>query len=174
VKELLVDRVETQIGDALLVVDGAELCALEFADSEGRLLPPLTRRFGPVRLAAATDPHGFSGRLRAYFAGELTALDAIPVSAGGTPFQRLVWRELRAIAPGSVATYGQLAARIGHPAAYRAVGAANGSNPVSVVVPCHRLVGASGSLIKYGGGLERKRWLLRHEGLQILDCVDCR
>uniref|UniRef100_UPI00313846C6 methylated-DNA--[protein]-cysteine S-methyltransferase n=1 Tax=Ferrovibrio terrae TaxID=2594003 RepID=UPI00313846C6 len=84
-----------------------------------------------------------------------------------TSFQRKVWAALRKIPAGKTMTYGALAAQLGSPAAMRAVGAANGANPISVVVPCHRLVGANGTLIKYGGGLERKRWLLAHEGAAV-------
>jgi methylated-DNA-[protein]-cysteine S-methyltransferase len=88
---------------------------------------------------------------------------------GGTPFQRKVWAALPAIPAGTTMSYGALAAKLDAPRAMRAVGHANGSNPISVVVPCHRLIGASGSLVKYGGGLQRKRWLLRHEGVELTD-----
>src|SRR5262249_46967818 len=105
--------------------------------------------------------------LRAYFAGDIGAIDKIDVATGGTPFQQKVWRGLRRITPGKTLTYGALAKRIGTGTAIRAGGAANGANPVSVVVPCHRLIGADGRLIRYGGGLERKRWLLQHEGVAV-------
>jgi len=99
-----------------------------------------------------------------YFAGELAAIDSLPVKTGGTPFQRAVWHALRNIPCGTTISYAQLAGQIGRPAAVRAVGLANGANPIGVVVPCHRVIGADGSLTGYGGGIERKRWLLRHEG----------
>jgi methylated-DNA-[protein]-cysteine S-methyltransferase len=102
--------------------------------------------------------------MRAYLAGRLDALDGLPVDAGGTPFQALVWAALRTIPPGQTWSYKALAERIGRPAAVRAVGLANGANPVGIVVPCHRVIGAGGSLTGYGGGLPRKRWLLEHEG----------
>jgi methylated-DNA-[protein]-cysteine S-methyltransferase len=102
--------------------------------------------------------------LAAYFAGEIGALDRIEVRTGGSAFQQKVWRALRTLPAGRTTSYGRLAARIGAPKAVRAVGAANGANPVSVVVPCHRLIGANGRLTGYGGGLDRKRWLLAHEG----------
>ena len=102
-------------------------------------------------------------RLEAYFGGETTALDGLDVELNGTPFQRRVWEALRAVRAGQTASYGDVARSIGAPAAVRAVGAANGANPVAIVVPCHRIIGASGSLTGYGGGLERKRWLLQHE-----------
>lgn len=163
-KELLLDRIGSPLGEILLVVDEGRLCALEFADGEGRALRALERRYGQVALVPAVNPCGFGDRLRAYFAGDLACLDAIPVSTGGTPFQREVWEALRRIPPGETRAYGALAAQLGRPAAQRAVGAANGQNPVSIVVPCHRLVGADASLVRYGGGLRRKEWLLRHEG----------
>jgi methylated-DNA-[protein]-cysteine S-methyltransferase len=99
----------------------------------------------------------------AYFDGDVRALDALPVKTQGTAFQSEVWAALRAIPVGQTRSYGQLAAAIGRPSAVRAVGLANGSNPVGVIVPCHRVIGANGTLTGYAGGLERKRWLLAHE-----------
>jgi methylated-DNA-[protein]-cysteine S-methyltransferase len=105
--------------------------------------------------------------LRNYFAGELDAIDHLPVKTAGTLFQRAVWSALREIPLGSTESYGKLAQRIGRPNAVRAVGLANGSNPIGVVVPCHRVIGADGSLTGYGGGMDRKRWLLRHEQVNV-------
>jgi methylated-DNA-[protein]-cysteine S-methyltransferase len=104
--------------------------------------------------------------MKNYFAGDLGAIDKLPVKTAGTPFQRAVWNALREIPRGATESYGQLAERIGRPTAVRAVGLANGSNPIGIVVPCHRVIGANGSLTGYGGGMERKRWLLDHEGAQ--------
>ena len=101
-------------------------------------------------------------QLTAYFAGERTVFD-LPLAAAGTPFQQRVWAELRRIPFGGRSSYGELARRLGQPGAPRAVGAANGRNPISIVVPCHRVVGTNGSLTGFGGGIERKRWLLEHE-----------
>lgn len=101
--------------------------------------------------------------LAAYFEGDLTALDGIERAAGGTPFQRAVWSALREIPAGETLSYGALAARVQSPRAVRAVGLANGANPIGIVVPCHRVIGADGAFTGYGGGLERKRWLLAHE-----------
>ena len=115
-------------------------------------------------LVRERDPNGFSSKVRAYLDGDLAALDEIPVETGGTPFQRQVWQALREVGPGTTSTYGELARRLGRPTAARAVGAANGRNPVALVVPCHRIVGANGALTGYAGGVERKRWLLKHEG----------
>ena len=123
-------------------------------------------RHGRARARAPTRSAP-SSALRAYLAGRLDALDALPVDAGGTPFQRECWAALRTIPAGTTWSYRQLAAAIGRPAAVRAVGLANGANPVGIVVPCHRVIGADGSLTGYGGGLERKRWLLEHEGVLL-------
>ncbi|MEV1019360.1 methylated-DNA--[protein]-cysteine S-methyltransferase [Streptomyces sp. NPDC050264] len=101
-------------------------------------------------------------QLEAYFQGELKEFD-LPLALHGTPFQRSVWQQLRQIPYGETRTYGELAAALGNPAASRAVGLANGKNPVGVIVPCHRVIGASGSLTGYGGGLERKQRLLDFE-----------
>jgi methylated-DNA-[protein]-cysteine S-methyltransferase len=123
----------------------------------------IERHYGPCLLASAAAPAEIREPLDAYFAGDVAAIDSIPVEAGGTPFQLEVWSALRRIPAGTTTTYGRLAARIGRPNACRAVGLANGSNPVAIVVPCHRVIGADGTLTGYGGGLARKRWLLDHE-----------
>jgi len=127
------------------------------------------RSIGKIMRIGCTDCSVTStvGKRSASCAGVLSALDAIPVHTSGTPFQCEVWAALRAIPAGQTLSYGALAQAIGRPAAIRAVGHANGANPLSVVVPCHRLIGASGSLTGYGGGLERKRWLLAHEGVSL-------
>lgn len=109
-------------------------------------------------------PDGVRRALDAYFAGRLDALDALPAAPAGTPFQLRVWAELRRIRPGEALTYAELARRVGQPDAARAVGAANGRNPVALVIPCHRVTAAGGGLGGYAGGVHRKRWLLRHEG----------
>jgi methylated-DNA-[protein]-cysteine S-methyltransferase len=166
VLKLLIDRVETPIGELLLVADEAgKLRALDWSDYEERMLRLLRLHYGKsgFKLEAAQNPHGLSDTLKRYFAGDLEAINDIPVATAGTAFQQNVWKELRNIPSGSSISYGKLAERIARPKAVRAVGAANGSNPIGIVVPCHRVVGADGSLTGYGGGLERKRWLLEHE-----------
>lgn len=102
--------------------------------------------------------------LQRYFGGDLKAIEGLPVCTGGTEFQSRVWQELLKIPVGSVISYGELAERIGNPKAVRAVGLANGANPISIVIPCHRVIGSDRSLTGYGGGLPRKKWLLEHEG----------
>lgn len=162
--EIAVGEAPSPIGELLCGFREGVLCSLEFADHRSRFDVALHRRFGAVRLRAQPVPRTLRDRLAAYFAGELAAIDGIPVALGGTPFQSAVWAALRRIPAGTTATYAALAAALGRPEAIRAVGAANGSNPVSIIVPCHRLVGADGSLTGYGGGIERKSWLLVHEG----------
>jgi len=124
------------------------------------MLTLLRRHYGKVELRERTAPSPARRAVEAYMAGDLRALDEIEVATGGTEFQRQVWAALQDIPYGQTVTYGQLAARLGRPAASRAVGLANGRNPVSIVVPCHRVLGADGSLTGYGGGLAAKRFLL--------------
>jgi methylated-DNA-[protein]-cysteine S-methyltransferase len=166
-KELHFDSLDSPIGAIVLVVDGEHLCSLDYADYEQRMMTLLQRRYGSVHLTQTADPCGFSSRVRAYLAGDYRCLDDIPVKTGGTPFQQQVWSALRTIPAGTTTTYGGLAALLGRPTAYRAVGAANALNPVAIVLPCHRVVGADASLTGYAGGLERKHWLLQHEGKVI-------
>jgi methylated-DNA-[protein]-cysteine S-methyltransferase len=162
--KLRMDEIETPIGSLRLVAFEDALCAVGFVDCWNGLERALEQRFGEVRLRRERNPAGASARLEAYFAGELLALAGLPVRTGGTPFQQKVWAALREIAIGRTASYSEVARAIGSPAAVRAVGAANGSNPISIVIPCHRVIRADGSLCGYGGGIERKRWLLEHEG----------
>jgi methylated-DNA-[protein]-cysteine S-methyltransferase len=161
--ELLLDRVESPIGTMMIVSDGEVLRALDFLDYEDRMHRYLRLHCGEYSLRNARNPAGLSDRIRAYFDGELAAIDSIPVKTGGTTFQREVWTLLREIPAGATTTYGELAVKIGRPNSSRAVGMANGSNPIPIVLPCHRVIGANGALTGYGGGLDRKRWLLAHE-----------
>ena len=162
------DRLETPIGTALLVTDDdGMLRALDWEDHEPRMKDLLRLHYGDIVLRDARSPRDVRAALSGYFKGDLAARGAIKWRVAGTPFQRKVWNALPTIPPGTTMSYGALAAQIGMPKAIRAVGHANGSNPISVVVPCHRLIGANGSLVKYGGGLERKRWLLEHEGVVL-------
>jgi len=152
------------VGDIRLVSDAAGgLRALDFEGFDDRLTRLLRLHWGEVALIPGPAPAPVAEALTAYFDGDLRALDAVPTVTGGTDFQRTVWAALRDIPPGETQGYGRLAARIGRPAASRAVGAANGANPVAIIVPCHRVIGASGSLTGFGGGLPRKAWLLEHE-----------
>ncbi len=147
-------------------IDGAEaIVACGFADHWNGLVARAVERFPDEDwVIAATEP---SLAVDAYVGGDLGAIDYVPVDTGGTEFQRRVWTALRTIPLGETWSYGDLAAAVGNGGAMRAVGSANGANPVSVVVPCHRVVRADGSLGGYGGGLDRKAWLLRHEGARL-------
>jgi methylated-DNA-[protein]-cysteine S-methyltransferase len=164
-------RVPSPIGVLLAYVHDDALCALAFPGEGPRALRGLERRYGGVDIRRTADPGGVVTSLALYFSGDLRALDAIAVDAGGTPFQRRVWTALRRIPAGSVVSYSGLARSLGDPRGVRAVAAANAQNPVPVVVPCHRVIGADGRLVGYGGGLSRKRWLLTHEGATLADVV---
>lgn len=166
VLQLLIDRTDTPIGELLLVADAVgRLRALDWVDYEQRMRRLLRLHYGKdgFRLVADRNPYGLRDKLQHYFAGDIGVIDGIAVETAGTPFQRSVWRGLRSIPAGSAISYGDLARQIARPKAVRAVGLANGSNPIGIVVPCHRVIGANGSLTGYGGGLARKRWLLDHE-----------
>ncbi|HUH22553.1 MAG TPA: methylated-DNA--[protein]-cysteine S-methyltransferase [Brevundimonas sp.] len=162
---LTLDRLATPLGEVLLVIDAdGAVRALDFTDYEDRMMRLLTRHYGRFVLTPGEAPRAVRTAVSAYFAGDLTALDGLTVRTAGTDFQRTVWAALRAIPAGQTRSYGQLAAAIGSPKAVRAAGLANGQNPIAVIVPCHRVIGANGTLTGYAGGLERKRWLLAHEG----------
>jgi methylated-DNA-[protein]-cysteine S-methyltransferase len=170
--ELSLDRVRTPVGDMLVVTDDAgRLRALHWEGRAARLRRQLETRHRHTRiqLVERRAPAHVCVPLRRYVEGKLDAIDTIPVDTGGTDFQRTVWQALRGIPAGTTLSYGALAAKIGCPRSVRAVGHANGANPISVVIPCHRLIGADGTLTGYGGGLGRKRWLLAHEGVDFAD-----
>lgn len=165
---LTLSTLASPIGTALIVTDGAGvLRALDFEDYRPRMDRLLRRHYGAVELVEGPVPAAIAQALTAYFDGDLTAPDRLPTSTNGTDFQRQVWAELRRLRPGEAVSYGTLSARIGRPKAVRAMGLANGANPIAIVVPCHRVIGADGSLTGYGGGLHRKEWLLRHEGVSL-------
>ena len=169
-ERLRLDRLATPIGEALIVTDEAGfLRAFDWADCESGMARLLRLHYGSVVPEPGAAPGSVRRLLRNYFDGDLGCLRAIEWRTAGTPFQRAVWTALTMIAPGETLSYGALAAKLGCPKSVRAVGTANGSNPISVVVPCHRVIGADGSLTGYGGGLERKRWLLNHEGAAFRD-----
>ena len=166
---LTLDRIPSPVGEVLVVVDAdGAVRALDFHDFEERMRRLLRRHYGEVTLTPGCAPEAVREAVRAYFSGDLSAFDGVEVRTGGTDFQRSVWKALRDIPAGETRSYGQLAAAIGAPKAVRAVGLANGANPVGVIVPCHRVIGSSGKLTGYAGGLERKRWLLAHEGGALL------
>lgn len=164
------DRIKTPTGTMLVLVDeDGCLRSVDWEDHEDRMERLLARHYGDTLVRKLGRTPAIRTAIEAYFSGELEALDALPVRTNGTPFQHEVWAGLRTIPAGETLSYGALAQRIGRPSAVRAVGLANGSNPIGVVVPCHRVIGADGTLTGYGGGMERKRWLLQHEGAAFRD-----
>lgn len=155
---------DSPVGRIALAFEGETLRALRFDGMQSTVASLLARQFGAeARIVESSAAHPAVDALRAYFEGDLAALDAIAVDPAGTPFQQRVWRELRRIPIGQTASYAQIAQRIGAPTSFRAVARANATNPIGVVIPCHRVIGADGALRGYGGGVERKRWLLAHE-----------
>ena len=169
-RTLLIDRLQNPIGELLIVADrDGKLRTIDWTDHEARMRQLLDRYYGKgaYTLQSARDPGGLTSAMRAYFKGDIGVIDRLPVDeSAGTPFQQSVWKALRRIKDGTTISYGELARRVGRPRAVRAAGLANGQNPISIVVPCHRVIGSDGSLTGYGGGLSRKKWLLQHEGVQ--------
>ena len=163
VKAILADHIETPIGPMVLLARDGVLLLLEFDDTTERVAREVKARFGDVELVQSANPFGLSEKIRAYFAGGLAAIEGLATDGGGTGFERRVWAELKTIPCGTTQSYGDIARRLGDIGLSRAVGIANARNPIAIVVPCHRVIGADGSLTGYGGGLERKRWLLAHE-----------
>ena len=171
-KRLRLDRLATPIGESVIVTDEAGyLRAFDWVDRDASMVRLLRLHYGSVVPEPGAAPRNLKRLLRRYFEGDVGCLAAIEWRTAGTSFQRSVWTALTTIAPGATLTYGALAAKLGRPQSVRAVGLANGANPISVVVPCHRVIGADGSLTGYGGGIERKRWLLNHEGAVFRDSV---
>lgn len=162
------DVVSSPIGPVTLVSDGDALIALLFEDHQDWLTRHLRQHYGDHEVVATRNPGGASQKIAAYFEGSLDVIDDMHVRLAGTDFQQAVWAALRDIPCGTTTTYGALAQKLGKPpGASRAVGLANGSNPVSIVVPCHRVIGSDNKLTGYGGGLPRKQWLLQHERVEL-------
>jgi methylated-DNA-[protein]-cysteine S-methyltransferase len=155
--------VDSPIGPLTMATRADRLCLLHFGADEQAAARALARWFPGVVQVSGSGPTSAGTALSEYFAGRIEALDRIEVEMNGTAFQIRVWNALRVVPPGTTTSYGEIARRIGAPSAVRAVGAANGANPIAIVVPCHRIIGGNGSLTGYGGGLERKQWLLQHE-----------
>ena len=163
---LTLERLPSPVGEVLLVTDAqGAVRALDFADFEDRMRRLLARHAPGASVVKGRADARAKAAVAAYFAGDARAFDGLPVKTAGTVFQEAVWAALRAIPAGETRSYGQLAAAVGRPKAVRAAGLANGQNPVAVLTPCHRVIGANGTLTGYAGGLERKRWLLAHEGV---------
>ena len=169
---LYIDRLETTIGTLLLILDREEqLHALDFHDYEPRMRRLLRLHYGAEGddfvMEDRAAPPEIRRAINDYFSGDLLAINAVSVATGGTAFQRDVWAALRTIQVGTTLSYGALARQLGRAKSVRAVGLANGANPIAIVVPCHRVIGTDGSLTGYGGGISRKRWLLIHEGVAL-------
>ena len=168
--DFFIDRTATPIGELIIIADGdGKLRTIDWTDHEARMKVLLDRYYGKGRytLTPKRDPGGLTSAMRRYFKGEIGVLKDLPVATSGTDFQTSIWKALRKIKDGTTISYGELARRIGKPKAVRAAGLANGQNPISIVVPCHRVIGSNGSLTGYGGGLHRKQWLLAHEGVML-------
>lgn len=165
---ILLGQLDSPIGPLSIAERGGRVCLLHFGGDGPEVRAMLARWYPSQPVQTSPGPGASRDALLAYFSGQVDALDGIPVAMNGTPFQKRVWEALRSVRAGTTATYSQIAQAVGAPAAVRAVGAANGANPVALIVPCHRIIGANGSLTGYGGGLDRKRWLLDHEAPSIL------
>jgi O-6-methylguanine DNA methyltransferase len=160
--------ISTPVGDMLALASDEGLCALEFVGPEKRLTrldARLQRHFPPHDIVDGDASVIARTRewLARYFAGESAELGDLPLDMRGAAFEKRVWQALTRIPPGETTSYGAIAKALGVAGASRAVGAANGANPIAIIVPCHRVIGASGHLTGYGGGLDRKTWLLNHE-----------
>jgi methylated-DNA-[protein]-cysteine S-methyltransferase len=170
---LHLESIASPIGDLLVATLGDAVCAIAFEGGEADAERYLARRHGAMTKVPGRVPARVRDALQGYFEGDLAAFDGIEVVARGTAFQERVWNALRKIPAGRTASYADIARWIGQPSAMRAVGLANGQNPVPIIIPCHRIIGRDGSLTGFGGGLERKAWLLRHEGARnTLDLGD--
>jgi len=159
--------VPTPVGNMIAIASAESLCALEFVSERrhDRLEARRARWFPPHTLEEGSSPVIDMTRawLDVYFGDAARRPADVPLAMYGTDFERRVWNALLEIPPGDTSTYGAIARQLGAPRASRAVGLANGSNPIAIIVPCHRVIGSSGDLTGYGGGLDRKRWLLGHE-----------
>jgi methylated-DNA-[protein]-cysteine S-methyltransferase len=175
---------DTPVGPVVVAWKGEAIVAIQMKETknrmgwskrdkatspEKRLLADLKSRFHDADVERSEEPRGPAKKLARYFAGSVHAIDDLPVDPGGTPFQAKIWKRLCEIPTGETMTYGELAASVGHPDGARAAGGAVGSNPIPIVIPCHRIIAANGTLNGFGGGLQRKRWLLRHEGAAFRD-----
>lgn len=163
-KHLITDYYDSKIGRLIMAFKEGTLCALDFGDYEDRYLRILTRGWPGHALVQKRNAFGFHSILSRYLAGDMSAFEEVDVILQGTDFQKQVWLSLRHIPAGRTISYTELAHQVGRPMAVRALGHANSLNPIALVLPCHRVIGKTGALTGYAGGLVRKEWLLRHEG----------
>jgi len=169
-EKLIIDPMPTPVGEAIIVVDEAGYPRLfQWTDESGRREGLVRRYYPDTPIEDGPAPPAMRAAIEAYFAGDIHALETIAWRSAGTAFQESVWRALCDIPVGATISYGELARRINNPKAVRAVGLANGANPNGLIVPCHRVIGANGTLTGYGGGLPSKKWLLKHEGARFVE-----
>lgn len=159
--------IDSPVGELTVAAHGSKICLVHFGAASSAVRKSLERWYPEQPIVESNDPGGAVAVLSRYFDGDLSSLDELGVELHGTPFQERVWTTLRTVKAGTTASYAKLADRVGAPSAVRAVGAANGANPVAIILPCHRIIGSNGSLTGYGGGLDRKRWLLQHERARL-------
>jgi methylated-DNA-[protein]-cysteine S-methyltransferase len=163
-----IDHLETPVGRMVLIARDGVLLLLEFNDSKERYMREMRVRFGDITLTPQENPFGLTEIMRRYFAGDIRAIENLNTDGGGTAFEQQVWALLKQIPVGTTRSYGDLARKLGDINLSRAVGTANGRNPIAIVVPCHRVIGSDGTMTGYAGGLARKEWLLRHEGALLI------
>ena len=163
---IAIATLDSPVGPLTVAARADRVCLLHFGQDSAGIRAWLERWYPGQPVAPSKDPAAIRTVLGAYFTGDVDVLDRVPVELNGTAFQKRVWEALRGVRAGTTVPYATIAKRIAAPHAVRAVGAANGANPVAVIVPCHRIIGSNGTLTGYGGGLERKEWLLRHEGVR--------
>jgi len=161
--KLVFDTFETPTGEMTAVFSGPALCLLDFSDCLDRIEKILARRYSDFEKVMNPNPFGIRDKVDAYFKGDKNAFDDLQLETGGTVFQQTVWRALQNIPHGQTISYSQLANNIDNPKAVRAVGGANGKNPIAIIIPCHRVIGSNGTLTGYAGGVDRKRQLLQLE-----------
>jgi methylated-DNA-[protein]-cysteine S-methyltransferase len=166
---MYLDKFDSPLGEILLAGSAEALCALDFGDCRERMDRLLRRHWPGAELEHRPGFGGFKERIKAYLDGDLESLTTVRTDSRGGEVEELVWGCLRTITPGTTVSYGGLASRLGRSGAARAVGRANSQNPIALVVPCHRVIGGDGRLTGYAGGLERKKWLLAHEGCRQAD-----
>lgn len=161
------DLYTSPIGDIQILVNNDSLVFLDFANNAERINKLMQKRLGDFKAHSVTNCGGVRDRLDRYFRGDWKAFDGIKLETGGTPFQQSVWQGLLNIPTGQSISYDQLALDIQNPKAVRAAASANANNPIAIIVPCHRVIGKNGAMRGYAGGIERKVWLLKHEGALI-------
>lgn len=164
--KLIFDTFETPLGEMTAVAMEEHLCVLDFSDCPERTLR-LLRRFGNYEKTTKANPLNICDRVSAYFRGENNPFAGLKLDTGGTDFQQCVWQALQNIPHGETISYRQLAHAVNRPKAHRAVGSANGKNPISIIIPCHRVIASNGALAGYAGGVERKAQLLALEGASL-------